>query len=150
MEKVRAMLTGYGPDPDRWPETHVVPNRFTLTLLDDTGCELAEFGYWAGPAIESTTPADVLACILSEVAGVLDADEDNETGFEDWCFELGMDTDSRKAWKAYQACCRQRDDVLDALAADPAELADVIAGARDAGDDDLIELAASMIEGGGR
>jgi hypothetical protein len=36
----------------------------------------------------------------------------SETSFDDWCSELGYDTDSRKAFDMYQACVKTRSDMV--------------------------------------
>ena len=41
----------------------------------------------------------VLECLLSDASSV-----ECFRGFEDWCSDLGYDTDSRKAEKTYKAC----------------------------------------------
>jgi hypothetical protein len=43
------------------------------------------------------TLLDVLECLVSDASGA------RET-FESWCADYGMDTDSRKAERAYRAC----------------------------------------------
>ena len=43
---------------------------------------------------------DVLSCLASDASAL---DED----FENWCSDLGFDTDSRKAHKTYTVCKRQ-------------------------------------------
>lgn len=48
--------------------------------------------------------ADVLDCLVSDASSVR-----NSRGFEDWCADLGYDTDSRKAEKTYKTCERQAD-----------------------------------------
>lgn len=45
--------------------------------------------------------ADVLGCLSDDSASIKDYD------FEEWCSNLGYDTDSRKAEKTYKACERQ-------------------------------------------
>lgn len=45
---------------------------------------------------------EVLDCIASDAASV-----ENAQSFEDWCGELGFDTDSRKAHRIYSVCKRQ-------------------------------------------
>lgn len=45
------------------------------------------------------TAADVLSCLLSGVTSV-----ENARSFEEWCGDLGFDTDSRKAEQMYKAC----------------------------------------------
>ncbi len=44
------------------------------------------------------TVADVLSCLCS------DARSADRVTFEDWCSDLGYDTDSRRAKKIYQTC----------------------------------------------
>lgn len=41
--------------------------------------------------------AEVLDCLASDASSA-------DSSFEDWCAELGYDTDSRKAYSTYQAC----------------------------------------------
>lgn len=48
------------------------------------------------------TAAEVLECLASDAAGVL-----NSNGFEDWAADLGYDTDSRKAERIYKTCAKQ-------------------------------------------
>jgi hypothetical protein len=45
---------------------------------------------------------EVLDCLASDASSV-----DNARGFEDWCSELGYDTDSRKAEKTFKTCEEQ-------------------------------------------
>jgi hypothetical protein len=47
------------------------------------------------------TAADVLYCLCLDASSV-----DTTSGFEDWCRDLGYDTDSRRAEKTYRACER--------------------------------------------
>lgn len=42
--------------------------------------------------------ADVLDCLASDASSV------ENTSFEDWCDEMGWDSDSRKAERTYKAC----------------------------------------------
>jgi hypothetical protein len=54
--------------------------------------------FYMGPALErEPTAADVLACLCSDVSM-------GEQSFEDFCSELGYDTDSRKAERTWKAC----------------------------------------------
>ena len=43
------------------------------------------------------SPADVLHSLMLDATAI-------EQGFEDWCADLGYDTDSRKAFETYLAC----------------------------------------------
>lgn len=66
------------------------------------------FDYWKGPGNRvyrngqhvavAPTATEALESLLS------DASSADET-FEDWCGEFGADTDSRKAYATWQACC---------------------------------------------
>lgn len=47
------------------------------------------------------TQEDVLSCLASDSSSV-----DNNS-FEEWCRDLGYDTDSRKAEKTYNICVKQ-------------------------------------------
>jgi hypothetical protein len=61
-----------------------------------------------GPAIEhEPTVEDVLDCLASDAAGAADT-------FEDWCAELGYDSDSRKAEQTYRLI-REQSEKLAAL-----------------------------------
>jgi hypothetical protein len=56
--------------------------------------------FFQGPAHSSEpTPADVLSCLLSDASSV-----DNCRSFEDWCADLGYDSDSRRVLKIFHAC----------------------------------------------
>jgi hypothetical protein len=52
------------------------------------------------------TCADVLDCLASDASSV-----ENCRGFEDWCGDLGYDSDSRKAFAIFEACTQQRDEL---------------------------------------
>ena len=58
---------------------------------------------------EPPTLAEVLDCLASDASSFAGAD------FEDWCAELGFDTDSRRAERIYKATERQSDDLLELL-----------------------------------
>jgi hypothetical protein len=56
-----------------------------------------------GPALtKEPALAEVLDCLSSDAVSV-----ENSRSFEDWCAELGYDTDSRKAERTFEACKRQ-------------------------------------------
>lgn len=49
---------------------------------------------------ERPSVSEVLSCLASDTSCL---DED----FDQWCGNYGYDTDSRKAWKTFQACTQQ-------------------------------------------
>lgn len=57
--------------------------------------------YFTGSAIKEVTVADVLYSLLMDVTMV------EGRSFEEWCDDLGLDTDSRRALKTYEACVAQ-------------------------------------------
>lgn len=62
--------------------------------LDDTVFKLSDgVNYAVSPA-----QASVLYCLLSDASGA-------EENFYDWCDNFGYDSDSRKAFDTYNACC---------------------------------------------
>ncbi len=68
--------------------------------------------FWQGSAVTSDPTAEgVLECLLSDASG---ADE----SFEDWCAELGYDSDSRKAEAIYKAVKRQTEKLRRFLGAE--------------------------------
>lgn len=81
---------------DEWQQN---ANGYTVTLRYKGRQMTTDF--WMGSAI-TTEPdaASVLSCLLS------DASAGSET-FEDWCANLGYDTDSRKAERIYKQCLEQ-------------------------------------------
>ena len=65
-----------------------------------------------GPAIEREPSAeDVLECLLSDSYGAYQT-------FEQWCSDLGYDSDSRKAERTYRAVVRQDGQTRRLLGAD--------------------------------
>lgn len=56
--------------------------------------------------------ADLLECLLSDAAGVKNAE-----GFDDWCREYGYDLDSRKAEQTFIACITQTEQLENWLGA---------------------------------
>lgn len=72
--------------------THQDGGRAQFTSYFSTG-----FGWGREPTAE-----DLLDCVSSDAASI-----ENTKSFEEWASELGMDTDSRKAERAYKAVCSQ-------------------------------------------
>ena len=58
------------------------------------------------------TAAEVLSCLASDSSSV------DNSGFEDWCSELGYETDSRKAKKTFEACEHAAKRLLNFLGSD--------------------------------
>jgi len=86
--------------PEGWqPGTH--PYRVTLTRRTaGGGRRQLTVDFFMGPAsTREPTAADVLACL------VIDANA-GEQSFEEFCSDLGYDSDSRKAERIHAACVR--------------------------------------------
>jgi hypothetical protein len=97
------------------------PNMDSSDRMDHYKCKLSRrFGnvqramtvyFSMGLALcREPTVEDVLDCLASDASTV-----DNAKSFEDWCSELGYDTDSRKAERTYRACERQREKLMQFL-----------------------------------
>lgn len=56
---------------------------------------------------KAPTCEDVLDCLVSDAAGVIDAG----LRFEDWCAEYGCDEDSRSAERTFNACKAQAQEL---------------------------------------
>lgn len=54
--------------------------------------------FYGGAAATAPSAADVLASVVSDAAGV------EERTFEEWADDFGIDTDSRRGEKIYNAC----------------------------------------------
>jgi hypothetical protein len=63
---------------------------------------------WLTPDKERVTTADVVSSLAIDAVGA-------EQTFEDWCGDLGWDTDSRKALATYLACQEERKQLLKLL-----------------------------------
>jgi hypothetical protein len=80
---------------DNWQDT---AKQWKATFTNNKNCRFSQsFDYFTGSAITSTPTVDeVLGCLISDAMA-------NELFFDDWCYELGYDTDSRKALQTYLA-----------------------------------------------
>lgn len=78
---------------------------WTCTLRVDGRSLVVPF--WMGPGHggKRPRPEDVLDCLLSDATGELD-------DFDAWCAEYGYDTDSRKAYRMWEACRKTRTDLV--------------------------------------
>lgn len=86
---------------------------FLCTFRRPDHCQISvHFSQGSGWSTDPTVE-DVLDCLASDSATI-----DNARNFEDWCGELGFDTDSRKAEKSYKACQRQDDKLRAFMGAD--------------------------------
>jgi hypothetical protein len=63
---------------------------------------------WLAADKEKVTVADVVSSLAIDAAGA-------EQTFDDWCGDLGWDTDSRKALATYLACQEERKQLLKLL-----------------------------------
>jgi len=81
---------------DNWQD---MAKQWKATFTNNKNRRFSEsFDYFTGSAIKSTPTVDeVLGCLISDSMA-------NDMFFEDWCYELGYDTDSRKALQTYLDC----------------------------------------------
>ena len=81
---------------DEWQQT---ANGYRITLRYQ-GRRMS-LDFWQGTGIkDEPTAAGVLECLLLDVV-------EEGTGFNNWCDEYGLDSDSRKALRTYKTCVRQ-------------------------------------------
>ena len=84
-----------------WEGTTQNWNNHRVTVTTDNG--KCSFEFWASiakPKIESESDLlGALSCFVSDAMSGKDS-------FEDFCSELGYDSDSRKAYKIFKACER--------------------------------------------
>ena len=78
-------------------------HHYQVTLRYD-GREM-QLDYFMGKAhTKPPTTFDVVACIIDDAIGFEDS---TPLSFEEWCDDIGYDTDSRKAERIYNACMKQ-------------------------------------------
>ena len=94
--KVRAQFHyGEAPERDDWgPDGRGAPAHNWLVRMRYRGRRMT-VPFYGGELVTNPTTAEVLECLLIDASG---ADE----SFDDWCCNLGYDTDSRKALASYQ------------------------------------------------
>jgi hypothetical protein len=98
---------GIQRDKDGW-------DHFAYTVRLNRGDESIRVPWRQGLALtDSPTAADVLESLLSDAAGV-----ENAESFEDWASEYGYDSDSRRAFATWEACKAQTDQLRDLLGED--------------------------------
>jgi len=96
--KVTSELTDANPNMDDMPKGSA---HWRVTLR--FGRSRMSFHYSQGPAVvEEPEVADLLDCCAMDAACY-----ENARNFEDFCAELGYDTDSRRAERVYKVCGRQ-------------------------------------------
>lgn len=87
-------------DTDDWKDS---ANQWDVTLRLDG--RILSVPYWTGTGIKDAPNAkDVIGSLLSDAniaAGT----------FADFCADMGLDTDSRKAWALYEACQQSGTDL---------------------------------------
>lgn len=80
-------------------------DRYLITLRNINTHKIFQFDFFVGTGwIEQRKrplPFDVLSSIR--------LDNPHGLSFENWCAEYDYDTDSRKVYKTYEACCEQTD-----------------------------------------
>jgi hypothetical protein len=85
--------------------------RVTLRRINYGGnVRTLETDFFGGGKAPDPTVVDVLYCLVADAWGVT-----NVSSFEEWCNDLGYDSDSRKAEAVFKACEEQVDYVTDFL-----------------------------------
>jgi hypothetical protein len=75
-------------------------NGYTCTLNNRALKRRMTVDFWQGMGIrEAPTAVGVLSCLLSDASSA-----ENSSNFEEFCADLGYDTDSRQAEHTYEAC----------------------------------------------
>lgn len=91
-------------------------NGYRVTFTYDR--RKASFDFWQGSGItRDPQAADVMACLVSDT-------QHGHESFEEFCGNLGYDTDSRKAEKMWRACQRTGDQLYRLFGADYNEALD--------------------------
>lgn len=89
---------GASLDWDKRDEWQQGANDWRVTLSYNGRSYTLDF--WQGKGItDAPDAAGVLECLLSDASGA-------DQSLEDWCGDLGYDTDSRKAERTWKACQR--------------------------------------------
>lgn len=97
---IATVKSGGRPDPE-FPNAH----NYRVTLRYQGRSMTVPFH--TGEAwTREPNAGEVLKCLLSDASTV-----ENVRSFEEWCEELGFDTDSRRAERVYRACIRQTDQL---------------------------------------
>lgn len=110
-KRVRLQFTfGAAMPRDKQEEWQQKANGYRCTLIYKG--RRYTFDFWQGPAItEDPTAVGCLDCLLSDCTAV-------DGSFQDFCGEMGYDSDSRKAERVYKACQNVRKQMERLLGAD--------------------------------
>lgn len=87
------------PGMSHWGCVITAPSGYLTVTFSQGSAHVGE------PSLES-----VLDCLASDAASV-----ENARDFDDWCAELGFDTDSRKAYACWELTRQQTTDLENAL-----------------------------------
>jgi len=84
-------------DGDKWQANH-----YSITLRRMSRADTLSTFFSKGVGLKgSPTAAEVLDCLASDAQSV-----DSARDFEEWAYEFGYDTDSRKAEQVYNSCVK--------------------------------------------
>lgn len=96
---------GYTATAKRGPanETWGTPNNGWRVTLKNARGQRYTVPFFKGIGLPDTPPtaAEVLECLISDALGYR-----NARSFDDWAAEYGYDTDSRAAYRTFEACRR--------------------------------------------
>lgn len=98
-----------GRDSDGWEAT-----KFALTIKRSDGRVMRRVSWRQGTGVKthpSESPADVMWALIHDARC-------GDTSFDEFCQELGYESDSRKAYGAWKACRRTRDRLTEFLGED--------------------------------
>jgi hypothetical protein len=88
-----------GPENEEWGTPN---NGWKVTLKNSRG-QRYTVPFFKGIGLPDTPPtaAEVLECLVSDALGYR-----NARSFDDWAADYGYDTDSRAAYRTFEACRR--------------------------------------------
>lgn len=106
---VETKYTGSKPSPWSEGERSENWNHHVIRVRSERTKKSVRFDFWQSLS-ETTIEKDTQA--LGALCCFLDDALSGDRTFPEWCADLGYDTDSRKAEKAWKACVRCRERAL--------------------------------------
>lgn len=101
-DKHNVTLSYVHTDKNPYMEDSANMDNYEVTLTYEEREMCVYYSKGVGHNGEPPTVDEVLNCLAMDSASV-----ENSRDFEDFCNELGYDTDSRRAERTYKACVRQ-------------------------------------------